>query len=101
MRYSRLLFHPIVVFIFSIVALATSLFLYIYWYVEVSVGLKSVVSKANATTPGWNHFPSRILFFYPTYLLTIRSFRPGGHPFLEAIFDAPQLLLRTEDLRRD
>jgi len=47
MRYSRLLFHPIVVFIFSIVALATSLFLYIYWYVEVSVGLKSVASKFN------------------------------------------------------
>jgi len=47
MRYSRLLFHPITVFIFSIVALATSLFLYIYWYVEVSVGLKSVASKFN------------------------------------------------------
>ena len=47
MRYSRLLFHPIIVFIFSIIALATSLILYIYWYVEVSVGLKSVVRRFN------------------------------------------------------
>jgi signal transduction histidine kinase len=38
-------FHPILVFIFSIVALATSLSLYIYWYVEVSSGLKEVVHK--------------------------------------------------------
>ena len=47
MRYSRLIFHPIIVFIFSIIALATSLILYIYWYVEVSVGLKSVVRRFN------------------------------------------------------
>ena len=47
MRYSRLVFHPIIVFIFSIIALATSLFLYIYWYVEVSVGLKSVARRFN------------------------------------------------------
>ena len=47
MRYSRLLFHPIIVFIFSIIALATSLILYIYWYVEVSVGLKSLVRRFN------------------------------------------------------
>jgi signal transduction histidine kinase len=39
--------HPIVIFIFSIVALATSLALYIYWYVEVSAGLKAVIIKAN------------------------------------------------------
>jgi signal transduction histidine kinase len=40
-------FHPIFIFILSIVALATSLFLYIYWYVEVSAGLKSVVYRFN------------------------------------------------------
>jgi signal transduction histidine kinase len=39
--------HPILIFIFSIVALATSLALYIYWYVEVSAGLKAVILKAN------------------------------------------------------
>ena len=39
--------HPIAIFIFSIVAVATSLALYIYWYVEVSAGLKAVIQKAN------------------------------------------------------
>jgi len=39
--------HPIFVFIFSIVALVTSLFLYIYWYMEVSTGLEAMVRKLN------------------------------------------------------
>ena len=40
-------FHPILVFIFSIVALAMSLVLYIYWYMEVSTGLKEIARKFN------------------------------------------------------
>ena len=40
-------FHPIFIFIFSIVALATSLILYIYWYMEVSTGLKEVARNFN------------------------------------------------------
>ena len=40
-------FHPILVFIFSIVALAMSLVLYIYWYMEVSIGLKEIAQKFN------------------------------------------------------
>jgi len=40
-------FHPIVVFVFSIVALAMSLILYIYWYMEVSAGLREVVVNHN------------------------------------------------------
>jgi len=39
--------HPIFVFVLSILALAASLFLYIYWYIEVSTGLKAVVKKVN------------------------------------------------------
>ncbi|MBT8338550.1 MAG: HAMP domain-containing histidine kinase [Desulfatitalea sp.] len=39
--------HPILIFIFSIVAVTTSLVLYIYWYVEVSTGLDAVIRKAN------------------------------------------------------
>ncbi len=35
--------HPIVVFVFAILALASSLVLYIYWYVEVSGGLQALV----------------------------------------------------------
>jgi len=38
-------YHPITVFVFSIVALAMSLVLYIYWYMEVSTGLKEVAKK--------------------------------------------------------
>jgi len=36
-------FHPIVIFVFSIAALAASLFLYIYWYLEVSTGLQKII----------------------------------------------------------
>lgn len=37
--------HPIFIFILSVLALGTSLFLYIYWYIEVSAGLKAVVQR--------------------------------------------------------
>ncbi|MDM8554876.1 HAMP domain-containing sensor histidine kinase [Desulfococcaceae bacterium HSG7] len=39
--------HPIFIFVLSILALAASLFLYIYWYIEVSAGLHAVVKKFN------------------------------------------------------
>jgi len=35
------------IFIFSIITVAMSLFLYIHWYVEISSGLKAVIEKAN------------------------------------------------------
>ncbi len=47
MDRSRWFFHPILIFVISIMALGTSLILYIYWYIEVSAGLKSVVRKFN------------------------------------------------------
>jgi two-component system, OmpR family, phosphate regulon sensor histidine kinase PhoR len=40
-------FHPIIIFAVSILALGTSLILYIYWYMEVSAGLNSMVRKFN------------------------------------------------------
>ncbi len=40
-------FHPILIFVFSIIALASSLTLYIYWYIEVSAGLAAIVEKSN------------------------------------------------------
>ena len=39
--------HPILIFVSSVVAVALSLTLYIYWYVEVRSGLKSVLERAN------------------------------------------------------
>jgi signal transduction histidine kinase len=50
MNRARWLFHPILILIFSILALAASLFLYIYWYVEASTGLKSIVKRFNLDT---------------------------------------------------
>ncbi|MDL2269812.1 HAMP domain-containing histidine kinase [Desulfosarcina sp. OttesenSCG-928-A07] len=47
MKQMRWLFHPILVFIFSVLALMVSLSLYIYWYVEVSSGLRAVIERFN------------------------------------------------------
>jgi signal transduction histidine kinase len=41
----RWFYHPLFIFIFSIVALAASLTLYIYWYIEVSTGLAAVIQR--------------------------------------------------------
>jgi len=40
-------FYPIIILVFSVAALATSLFLYIYWYLEVSEVLRNVVKRFN------------------------------------------------------
>ncbi|MFH1139778.1 MAG: HAMP domain-containing sensor histidine kinase [Pseudomonadota bacterium] len=47
MTQEKWFFHPLLVFTFSIAAVVLSLFLYIYWYVEVSAGLKAVIKRAN------------------------------------------------------
>ena len=47
MTQLKWLIHPIMIFIFSIITVAMSLFLYIYWYVEISSGLKAVIQNAN------------------------------------------------------
>jgi two-component system phosphate regulon sensor histidine kinase PhoR len=47
MDRSRWFFHPILILVVSIVALGTSLILYIYWYIEVSVGLEGLVRRFN------------------------------------------------------
>lgn len=47
MKYPKWFLHPILVLVFSIIALGSSLFLYIYWYIEVSEGLRAVVTKFN------------------------------------------------------
>ncbi len=45
MNQSKWIFHPIFIFILSIIALGLSLFLYIYWYVEASQGLNNLIEK--------------------------------------------------------
>jgi two-component system, OmpR family, phosphate regulon sensor histidine kinase PhoR len=44
MKY-RWFYHPIFIFTFSVTALAASLALYIYWYIEVSAGLAALIKK--------------------------------------------------------
>ena len=44
---SRWFLHPVFIFVFSAVALVTSLFLYIYWYMEISKALEILVKKFN------------------------------------------------------
>ncbi|MCK5508858.1 MAG: HAMP domain-containing histidine kinase [Desulfobacterales bacterium] len=47
MNRSKLFFHPLLVFVLSIVALIMSLILYIHWYMEVSTGLNAVMLRFN------------------------------------------------------
>lgn len=47
MHSTKWFLHPILIFITSIIALGTSLFLYIYWYVEASSGLHTLLKKSN------------------------------------------------------
>lgn len=47
MKRSLWFIHPIAIFVYSIIALVLSLFLYIYWYVEVSSGLQRVIASTN------------------------------------------------------
>jgi signal transduction histidine kinase len=42
--------HPILIFILSTVALVTSLFLYIHWYLEASVSLRAVIDRFHIDT---------------------------------------------------
>ena len=37
--------HPMLILVFSIIALGASLFLYIYWYLEFSTGLKALAAR--------------------------------------------------------
>lgn len=45
MKQTKWFIHPVFIFVLSTVALAISLFLYIYWYIGVSAGLKSLVTR--------------------------------------------------------
>ncbi|MBW2366450.1 MAG: HAMP domain-containing histidine kinase [Deltaproteobacteria bacterium] len=47
MKSRKWFVHPILIFTLSILALGASLFLYIYWYIEASVGLRAAVEKFN------------------------------------------------------
>jgi len=58
MKTAKWFLHPFLILIFSILALGTSLFLYIYWYLEFSVGLNVLADRFH---------------FDPTQVLEIRN----------------------------
>lgn len=47
MTRTKWFFHPILFFVFSILALVVSYLLYIYWYIEISTGLEAIVRRFN------------------------------------------------------
>ena len=47
MNSPRWFLHPILIFLLSIAALGMSLFLYIHWYMEASIGLRAVIERFN------------------------------------------------------
>ncbi|AOY59496.1 MULTISPECIES: sensor histidine kinase [Desulfococcus] len=47
MKHTRWFYHPLFVFIFSILALVLSLFLSIYWYTKASKNLETIARKFN------------------------------------------------------
>ena len=49
MNKSKWFIHPIMILIWSVIAVFTSLVLYVYWYVEVSAVLQRVVEETGAT----------------------------------------------------
>lgn len=55
MGQTRWFFHPVFVLVLSILALGSSLFLYIYWYVEASTGLAAVARMLDADPSQFSH----------------------------------------------
>lgn len=47
MTRTKWFFHPILFFVFSIIALVLSYLLYIYWYIEISTGLEAIARRFN------------------------------------------------------
>lgn len=47
MKRTRWYLHPILILVLSIIALGTSLFLYIHWYLGISTGLKTLAMQLN------------------------------------------------------
>lgn len=70
MRQARWYYHPLFVFIFSVIALGSSLFLYIYWYMKVSSGMAALASKFNIA-------PDQLLEFQNWALIVVLSVLVG------------------------
>lgn len=65
----RWFIHPILVFVLSIVALAASLTLYIYWYLEVSTGLQRIVRTYKLDPEGFFEFNTWVVILVLSILV--------------------------------
>jgi two-component system, OmpR family, phosphate regulon sensor histidine kinase PhoR len=65
----RWFIHPILVFVLSVVALAVSLALYIYWYLEVSTGLQRIVTVYKLDQEGLFEFKTWIVILVLSLLV--------------------------------
>jgi len=61
--------HPILVFILSVIALAASLTLYIYWYLKVSTGLQRIVMTYKLDQEGFFEFKTWIVVLVLSILI--------------------------------
>jgi signal transduction histidine kinase len=61
--------HPILVFVLSVVALAASLALYIYWYLEVSTGMQRIVTTYKLDTEGFFEFKTWVVILVLSILV--------------------------------
>jgi two-component system, OmpR family, phosphate regulon sensor histidine kinase PhoR len=65
----RWFIHPILVFVLSVVALAASLALYVYWYLEVSTGLQRIVEAYKLDQEGFFEFKTWIVILVLSILV--------------------------------
>ena len=65
----RWFIHPILVFVLSVVALAASLALYIYWYLEVSTGLQRIVTEYKLDREGFFEFNTWVVILVLSILV--------------------------------
>ena len=61
--------HPILIFVLSVVALAASLALYIYWYLGVSTGLQRIVSTYRLDPEGFFEFKTWVVILVLSILV--------------------------------
>jgi signal transduction histidine kinase len=67
----RWVFHPVSMLVYSILALVTSLFLYIYWYVEADAAIRALARTFNADANQFTSYRTWVVISIMSILLGI------------------------------
>ncbi len=67
----RWVFHPVSMLVYSILALVTSLFLYIYWYVEADTAIRALARTFNADANQFTSYRTWLVISIMSILLGI------------------------------